>query len=413
MSKSGNNIPQLRFPEFRGDKEWKEKIIDDISNVTGGGTPSTNNKNFWNGDINWFTPTEIGKTKYVFESKRKITEKGLSSSSAKLLPKGTVLLTSRAGIGDCAILQSESATNQGFQSLIPLSNIDSEFLYYLTLTLKDKFLRKASGSTFLEISPNNVRNTEVLIPIDKDKKEQKKIADCLTSIDNLILSSSKKVEALKEHKKGLMQQLFPKEGETVPKRRFSGFKGDWLEETLDDVVDYENGKAHENDISKKGKFIVVNSKFISTEGDIKKYTNEVFCLANIDDILMVLSDVPNGRAIAKCFFVEKNNLYTVNQRICKLSAKKGYISKFLFYILNRNKYFLSFDDGVKQTNLKKSDVLECPLLLPSTEEEQKTIANFIFSIDNLIDKQTQKVEALREHKKGLMQQLFPNNEVNK
>ncbi len=406
MSKSNKNIPQLRFPEFSG--EWEEKTIDDISNVTGGSTPNTNDSSFWNGDINWFTPTEIGKTKYVFQSKRKITEKGLSSSSAKLLPKGTVLLTSRAGIGDCAILQSESATNQGFQSLIPLSNIDSEFLYYLTLTLKDKFLRKASGSTFLEISPNNVRNTEVLIPIDKDKKEQKKIANCLISIDNLIIASSKKVEALKKHKKGLMQQLFPKEGETIPKLRFPEFKGDWLEETLDNVVDYENGKAHENDISEKGKFIVVNSKFISTEGDIKKYTNEAFCLANIDDILMVLSDIPNGRAIAKCFFVEKNNLYTVNQRICKLSAQKGYISKFLFYILDRNKYFLSFDDGVNQTNLKKSDVLECPLLLPSTEEEQKTIANFIFSIDNLIDKQTQKVEALKEHKKGLMQQLFPS-----
>ncbi|MDY3199657.1 MAG: restriction endonuclease subunit S [Arcobacter sp.] len=205
--KEGENVPNLRFPEFMG--EWKEKTIDDISNVTGGGTPSTNNKNFWNGNINWFTPTEIGKTKYVFESKRKITEKGLSSSSAKLLPKGTVLLTSRAGIGDCAILQSESATNQGFQSLIPLSNIDSEFLYYLTLTLKDKFLRKASGSTFLEISPNNVRNTEVLIPIDKDKKEQEKIANFLSSIDNLIDKQTQKVEALKEYKKGLMQQLFP------------------------------------------------------------------------------------------------------------------------------------------------------------------------------------------------------------
>ena len=122
---------------------------------------------------------------------------------------------------------------------------------------------------------------------------------------------------------------------------------------------------------------------------------------------MVLSDVPNGRAIAKCYFVDSDNSYTVNQRICKLGPKKTN-GRFLFYILNRNPFFLAFDDGVKQTNLRKEDVLNCPLCLPSSLEEQAEIANCLTSLDDLIAAETQKLEALKTHKKGLMQQLFPS-----
>jgi type I restriction enzyme, S subunit len=239
-------------------------------------------------------------------------------------------------------------------------------------------------------------------------KEQQKIADCLSSIDELITAQTQKVDALNAHKKGLIQQLFPAEGETVPKLRFAEFRdmGEWVEKTLGQVAEYENGKAHEQDIDDQGKYVVVNSKFISTEGEVKKFSNEANLLAKKDDILMVLSDVPNGRAIAKCFYVDKDNTYTVNQRICKLTAKNT-VSVMLFYVLDRNAYFLAFDDGVKQTNLKKDDVLNCPLLLPEDEAEQQKIADCLSSIDELITAQTQKVDALNAHKKGLMQQLFP------
>lgn len=185
-------------------EEWKEKKLGDIVHVIGGGTPSTTMSNFWNGSINWFTPTEIGKVKYVFESIRKITEEGLNSSSARLLPIGTILLTSRAGIGDCAILQEPSTTNQGFQSLVPMPNTDSEFLYYLTLTLKEKFLQKASGSTFLEISPNNVRDIDILIP---KKDEQQAIAKVLSDMDNEIEILKSKLSKIKAIKEAMMSEL--------------------------------------------------------------------------------------------------------------------------------------------------------------------------------------------------------------
>jgi len=195
----------------------------------------------------------------------------------------------------------------------------------------------------------------------------------------------------------------------VPKLRFPEFRnaGDWEGVTLGNVVKYENGKAHEKGISESGNFIVVNSKFISTDGDVKKFTCTAFCLAEKEDILMVLSDLPNGRALAKCFLVNADNIYTVNQRICKLTVNKT-ISIMLFYTLNRNSYFLAFDDGVKQTNLKKDDVLNCLIFLPKDLEEQQKIANCLSSIDELINTQNKKVETLKAHKKGLMQQLFPS-----
>ena len=110
------NVPHLRFPEFT--EEWETKPINDLAVVIGGGTPDTTVKSYWDGEIQWFTPSEIGKTKYVDSSLRTITEDGLNNSSAKRLPPNTILLSSRATIGECSLSLRECATNQGFQSLV-------------------------------------------------------------------------------------------------------------------------------------------------------------------------------------------------------------------------------------------------------------------------------------------------------
>lgn len=205
-----------------------------------------------------------------------------------------------------------------------------------------------------------------------------------------------------------MEDIIMTEKNLIPLLRFPKFVRDaeWICTTLRAEMDYENGVAHENDIDSLGKYIVVNSKFISTEGQIEKRSNNAHCLAEENDILMVLSDLPNGKAIAKCFYVDASNKYTVNQRICKLRSK-GANSKLLYYLLNRNPYFLSFDDGVKQTNLKKDEVLSCPLIIPKSIEEQQKIAECLSSIDSYISSINEKVEQLKAHKKSLMQKLFP------
>ena len=193
------NVPHLRFPEFSG--EWVTKSINDLAVVIGGGTPDTTVKSYWDGEIQWFTPSEIGKNKYVDSSLRTITEVGLNNSSAKLLPPNTILLSSRATIGECSLSLRECATNQGFQCLVSKKcNVD--FLYYLIQTKKKDLIRKSCGSTFLEISANEVRKIQVSVPSDV---EQQKIAELLSLIDERIATQNKIIEKLQSLIKGIAQ----------------------------------------------------------------------------------------------------------------------------------------------------------------------------------------------------------------
>ena len=196
------NVPNLRFPEFEG--EWEKTKFGDIAVVVGGGTPDTNTSQYWNGKIQWFTPSEIGRNKYVYNSVRTISEEGLNKSSAKLLPIGTILLSSRATVGECSINKKECTTNQGFQSLIPKENISNEFVYYLIQTKRKDLIRKSCGSTFLEISANEVRKIVVSIPTIK---EQDKIAKLLSLLDERISTQSKIIDKLQTLIRGIMVEL--------------------------------------------------------------------------------------------------------------------------------------------------------------------------------------------------------------
>ncbi|MEI7776426.1 MAG: restriction endonuclease subunit S, partial [Verrucomicrobiota bacterium] len=125
---------------------------------------------------------------------------------------------------------------------------------------------------------------------------------------------------------------------------------DWEVKCLPEVLRFRGGKAHEQYISETGRYICVNSKFISTEGEIRKYSTANFCPANRGDVLMVMSDLPNGRALAKAYLVEKDDTYAVNQRVCALTAYRD-SPEYFFFVLNRHPYFLKFDNGVSQTHL--------------------------------------------------------------
>lgn len=185
--------------------DWLVQPIAEIAEVIGGGTPSTSIESYWNGTINWFTPTEVGEQKYSSNSDRKISSAGLDNSSAKMLPTGTILLTSRASIGDLSILLSPATTNQGFQSLVAKGNTFNEFIYYSMLLRKSEFLKYASGSTFLEISPAKVR--AIKTPVPPTIFEQKAIATALSDMDAEIEELETKRDKYKLIKQGMMQEL--------------------------------------------------------------------------------------------------------------------------------------------------------------------------------------------------------------
>ncbi len=199
------NIPKLRFPEFKNDGEWRERDFYKIGEFIGGGTPSTSEHTYWNGKIQWYTPTEI-KNGTLKPSIRTITKLGLQKSSAKLLPEGTILITTRATIGDVAITEQECTTNQGFQSLVVNDTEINVFWLYWIQEFKNELIKRSSGSTFKEIGKAEIKSIPTFSP---KKQEQQKIANCLSSLDNLITAGSEKLDHLKDHKKGLLQQLFP------------------------------------------------------------------------------------------------------------------------------------------------------------------------------------------------------------
>lgn len=407
-------VPKLRFPEFIKEGEWEEKSLEDAALFLKG-------KGISKSDIIASGKQPCIRYGELYTHYKEIIDVTISSTD---LPIEELILSEANDV----IIPSSGETQEDISTAscvirsgialggdlnILRSKVNGIFLaYYLTHIKKKAISKIAQGNAVVHLYSSQLKKLQINVP--QNTNEQQKIAACLSSFDDVITAENQKLDLLKDHKKGLLQNLLPSASETMPKLRFSEFEEstDWKETTLTQVADYENGKAHEQDIDDTGNFIVVNSKFISQDGEVKKFTNTAFCPAQKGDILMVLSDIPNGKAIAKCFLVEEDNRYSVNQRICRITPH-NLNSKILYYLLNRNPYFLAFDDGVKQTNLRKEDVLNCPLLIPSDPKEQEKLAETLSTIDDLIIAQSGKLEALMLHKNGLLQGLFPNiNKVN-
>ncbi|EBF5193948.1 restriction endonuclease subunit S [Listeria monocytogenes] len=183
----------------------------------------------------------------------------------------------------------------------------------------------------------------------------------------------------------------------------------WEQRKLRDIANYRNGKAHEQVEDEDGKYTIINSKFISTNGKVQRYTNEQVEPIFDGEIAMVLSDLPNGKALAKLFLVKEDGKYTLNQRIAGITPNENIDPIFLNFRMNRNNYFLKFDSGVTQTNLSKSQVENFIALYPTFDEQYK-IGLFFTQLDDTIALHQRKLDTLKRMKKGFLQQMFPNNE---
>ena len=363
--------PSLRFTGFY--ENWHEKYIKDVADVIGGGTPDTTKLEYWNGNIQWFTPTEIGHNKYVNKSKRTITEKGLKNSSAKLLPPKTILLTSRATIGECSIIEKECATNQGFQSLVPNSLINNEFCYYLINTKKKELLRKASGSTFLEISNSEIKQIKCKFP---SLLEQQKIATFLSLMDTRIEKQRQLVESLKKYKRGALSRVFNDVLETVKLSDISNFISS--ARTLSTTL---NGN--------KGIYPVYDAAGIA--GYIDYY--------DIDsDYITIVKDGSGVGRLQKC---DKKSSF-----IGTLGAlvAKNCTTDFLYAVLQTID-FSKFVTGMAIPHIYYRDYKSTLLPFPS-EEKQHFISQLLKKFDIYIENETQKLTNMLAYKQGLLQQMF-------
>ena len=386
----------MRFPEFSG--EWNKYTINDLATVVGGGTPDTTVKSYWGGDIQWFTPSEIGKNKYVDFSKRTITRDGLDNSSAKLLPLHTILLSSRATVGECSIASNECTTNQGFQSLIAKQcNID--FLYYLIQTKKKDLIRNACGSTFLEISANEIRKIKVAVPV---QNEQEQIAKLLSLIDERIATQNKIIEDLKKLKSAISKHLFVRK--------------DLLETTicLSNIATLKNGYAFQS-----GKYNALGKWKILTITNVpgERYINDEDCNCIINlpndiqdhqvlkegDILISLTG--NVGRVSLC----KNGNYLLNQRVGLLQLAKNVNQEFLYQILSSQRFensMIACGQGAAQMNIGKGDVENYVLPYSSNGNNILFAAKILHSYDECIINELRRLTLLTMQKQYLLTQMF-------
>ena len=380
--------------------DWEVKKLGAVTDVIGGGTPSTSIKEYWNGNINWFTPTEISEIKYSYSSKRKITSLGLNNSSARMLPIGTILLTSRAGIGDLSILGTESSTNQGFQSLVTKKEINNEFLYYLMKTKKNVLLEYASGSTFLEISPKNLKSIQIPLP---PLPEQEAIAEVLSDTDELIGALEKRIAKKRLIKQGAMQKLLSP-------------KDDWEVKKLGEVASIFKGKGLPKSalvVGGRYKCIHYGELFIKYKEIILEYlsyTNKKDdCFYSIrNDVLMPTSDVtPNGLATASC--VLEDNVI-IGGDILVIRIPENVINGiFLSYSIKKSReQVMKLVTGSTVYHIYGSDMANFVFKYPKIEEQNRVVT-ILSDMDREINALEKKLTKTKELKQGLMQQLLTGN----
>lgn len=382
--------------------EWNIRKIKEIGEVSSGGTPDTTKLEYWGGNINWCTPTDITalSDRFLGATKTKITEKGLKNSSAKLLPPFSIIVCTRATIGKVAMNTVPMSTNQGFKNIIP-KNINTDFLYYKILSEDKGLLKIANGSTFLEVSKTDFDNYSISIP---PLPEQQKIAEILSTWDEAIANCKNTIKSLKARNKGLAQHLLS------GKKRLSGFSDKWIVKTLSDLLIYTPREVDKP-----------NEPFLAL--GLRSHGKGVFHKPNFD---------PNAIAMTKLFEVKENDLvvnitFAWEQAIAIASKEDegGLVShRFPTYVFNQKtatqlyfKFFvlqsffksklelISPGGAGRNRVMSKKDFLKLEVKVPNLEE-QMAIAQVLETADQELKTYEAKLEALQLQKKGLMQQLL-------
>lgn len=403
MSNKEQQIPAIRFKGFTD--VWEQRKLKELTEViTKGTTPKDKSGK---GSINFVKVENINKSSGEIDIKSKITEnehEGYLKRSQ--LKDGDILFSIAGTLGRTAIVKKEllpANTNQAL-AIIRLDEGDKNYITtFLNGRAAEDFIKKnPTVGAQPNLSLEQVGNLLIEIP---SLEEQTKIGSFFKQLDDTIALHQRQMDNYTELKKGMLQKIFSQDGEKDPEIRFEGFSEEWQQRKLIEIADYRNGKAHEQHISENGLFVVINSKFVSTNGKVRKYSDKQIEPMRSNEIAFVLSDVPNGRAIARTYLVDENGKYTLNQRIAGITPHSNTNTYFLHQLMNRHNYFLRFDDGVKQTNLSKENIENFTESYPSHEEQIK-VGNFFKNLDNTIALHQQKISNYKTLKSSLLNKMF-------
>lgn len=381
-------------------EDWGIKYLSDFGNVISGGTPSTSVKEYWDGDIAWCTPSDITATpgKYICKTNRNITNKGLKNCAATILPPNSVLLCTRATIGELKISKVPIATNQGFKSLYSNFSGNINYLYYLLQTKKKDMLELAIGSTFLEISKTALCSIPLQTP---PLDEQERIAEALSDVDDLISSLEKLIEKYKSIKATCLQQMFPQNGETTPKMRLPGFTGAWEQRKLGDIAVRSSEISSESDLPR-----VEYEDIISGTGRLNK---DIFAKeSDKAGIVFHMGDVLYGklRPYLQNWLLPSFDGLAVGD--FWVLQPQNTDSSFL-YMLIQSKQFNEVANQSTGTKMPRADwklVSKTEFFVPNSTDEQAAIGAFFRALDNLATLHQRKLDKTKKIKQGMMQQLL-------
>lgn len=384
------HIPELRFPEFKNDGDWEEKTLGDICNVTNGNANAQDHKE--NGKYPLFDRSEVIKASDIF----------IFDCEAVIIPGEGMRFTPKYYKGKFNLHQRAYALKD--------FHCNGKLVYYSMCHRSHVISQRAVQSTVLSLRLPILQQFPIDIP--SNPKEQQKIAACLSSLDELIEGHSQKLELLEEHKKGLLQNLFPQKDRKQPAYRFPEFKndGDWEEKTLGEMGNIINGLTYSTkDTREKGLLVLRSSNIKNNTID---YNDCVFVrsdmkganIAKPEDIIICIRN-GSDRLIGKSAMIPNNiPLATHGAFMTMFRAKQP---KFTFQLLQTEYYNrqVKADLGATINSINVKNLIKYKFYVPTIEEQQK-IAACLSSLDELLKEQKQKIEQLKQHKKGLMQKLF-------
>ena len=396
-------------------KDWDIKYLNDFGDVVSGGTPSTSVSEYWDGEIAWCTPSDITSTKgkYIYKTDRTITHKGLKNSSATILPPNSILLCTRATIGELKLSGAPMATNQGFKNLHPNATGDVDYLYYLLQTKKKDMVELAIGSTFLEISKKALCSIALQTP---SLPEQKRIAEALSDVDNMISSIEKLIAKKKAVKQGAMQELL------TGKKRIKGFCGEWQIKKLEEycsLITKQTGFDYSAYIKpaltkRKSNNTLPMIQTINFRGKIFDFNTDYYIPKSVAE------NFPNIILKNKCvlFSIVGASVGNIGLYPGGVSFCGGAIGITRFYDEDDADwvyYYMSSSEGQAQiqyvtkggaqATVTIADIRNFSIPTPS-KEERAAITALLSDMDNEIEALEQKLEKTRQIKQGMMQQLL-------
>ena len=417
MSKDMKLTPEYRFPEFKNDGDWDGDSLINIAKFRRGSFPQPYGLPEWYDDENGMPFIQVYDVDDNFRlkqtTKRKISE--LAAAQSVFIEKGTVIITIQGSIGRVAITQYDAYIDRTlliFQEFY--NNIDKTFFAYILFLLFEIEKLKAPGGIIKTITKEVLSDFVVSFP---KVQEQQKIASCLSSLDELLAAHNDKLDALKDHKKGLLQNLFPQEGETVPKVRFPEFEGDgeWVENELGKICDVRDG-THDSPKYVSDGYPLITSKNLYENGamdfeNVSYLTQEDYDKINqrskvdVGDILFgMIGTIGNPVIVKRDGFAIKN--------VALIKTKGLLEQEYLIQLLKSNYIDMQFQKANAGGILKFIALgMIRKLIIPTPKkEEQQKIASCLSAVDELNPAQQEKIEQLQQHKKGLMQGLFPKIE---